>query len=253
MATKKTDGRPFIDKVTSDTRAYVESLLEENRRLGMQVAELELERDRARRELDRVMSDLTEREQLEQSLKARVAVVEQESKSYSQRYVEVEQQNTNLANLYVASYQLHGTLDRQAVLAAIQEIVINLIGSEEMAVWELEEGTNDLRLVASFGIDVDAWSAVPLGSGVIGTTAAKGELFVTGKSPLTPMSLERGLTACIPLQLDDKVIGAIGIFRLLQQKQSLEPVDYEMFDLLALHAASALFCTRLLANATAAA
>ena len=210
MATKKTDGRPFIDKVTSDTRAYVESLLEENRRLGMQVAELELERDRARRELDRVMSDLTEREQLEQSLKARVAVVEQESKSYSQRYVEVEQQNTNLANLYVASYQLTGTLERERVLASIKEIVINLIGSEELAIWEADADGGALLLRDSFGIDEQRWRRVALdvNSGVIGLCCVAGARFIVGESEIAPVGQEETLSACIPLRLDDVVEGA---------------------------------------------
>ncbi len=53
-----------------------------------------------------------------------------------------------------------------------------------------------------------------------------------------------GLTACVPLVLDDKVIGAIAVFRLLDQKESkLTTLDFELFDLLATHAASALYCS----------
>jgi GAF domain-containing protein len=53
-----------------------------------------------------------------------------------------------------------------------------------------------------------------------------------------------GLTACIPLVLDGHVIGAIAVFRLLDQKESkLAPLDFELFDLLATHAASALYCS----------
>ena len=45
-------------------------------------------------------------------------------------YVEIEEENNNLANLYVASYQLHSTLDSSEVLKVVLEIVINLIGAE---------------------------------------------------------------------------------------------------------------------------
>ncbi|MCU1350031.1 MAG: hypothetical protein JWO56_3061, partial [Acidobacteria bacterium] len=38
---------------------------------------------------------------------------------------------------------------------------------------------------------------------------------------------------------------AIAIFTLLPQKPGLEPVDIELFDLLASHAASALYVTRI--------
>ena len=204
--------RPYIQKIVNDARDYVQSLLDENNRLH---------------------SLLTD--------------IQEESRRASERYVEVEQQNTNLANLYVASYQLHGTLDRQRILDAMKEIIINLIGSEELAIWELDAEHEELKLAASFGIDEDAWGAVPLdlNAGIVGLVTVTGERFIAGQSPLLPAGREAGLNACIPLKLDDRVIGAIGIFSLLAQKEGLEPVDLEMFDLLATHGATALYCTRL--------
>lgn len=204
--------RPYIQKIVNDARDYVQSLLDENKRLHS------------------LLSDIQE-----------------ESRRASERYVEVEQQNTNLANLYVASYQLHGTLDRQRILDAMQEIIINLIGSEELAIWELDEKNEELKLAASFGIDEAAWRTIPLDlhAGIVGLVTVTGERFIAGQSPLEATGREAGLTACIPLKLDDRVIGAIGIFSLLAQKEGLEQVDLEMFDLLATHGATALYCTRL--------
>jgi hypothetical protein len=101
-----------------------------------------------------------------------------------------------------------------------------------------------LWLVGSFGINAREWAGVPLGDGVIGTVVRSGERFVAGETLMQPFGREEHLSACIPLKLDDKVVGAIGIFRLLQQKPALEAVDFELFDLLGSHAASALFCTR---------
>lgn len=205
--------KPFLEKVAADNREYVQALLDENERLGRLVAEL-----------DTALT--TTREELET------------------RYLEVEQQNTNLANLYVASYQLNGTLDRERIVAAIQEIVINLIGSEELAIWQLEENVDALSLISSFGINAREWAGVPLGSGIIGNVACSGERFVATEAEEQRFGREETLTACIPLKLDEKVVGVIGIFRLLQQKQGLEPLDFELFDLLGSHAATALFCSR---------
>lgn len=216
--------RPYIDKVANDTNEYMQSLLEENQRLSQLVAEMS---------------------QKESLLQERLVAIENESRTYSARYVEVEQQNTNLANLYVATYQLHGTLNRESVLAAIKEIVINLIGSEELAVWELDDATGSLQLVDSFGVDEVLWDRVGLDVGVIGGSAKSGERFVRGESMLTPTPGERSLMAVIPLKLDERVIGVIGIFTLLRQKAGFEAVDFELFDLLSSHAASALFCTRM--------
>ena len=200
--------REYIEKATSETREVVQSLLDENQRLSGRVGDLLVE-------------------------------IEEQSLRFSERFVEIEEQNTKLANLYVASYQLNGTLDRAQVVGAIQEIIVNLIGCEQLAIWEIDNGV--LNLVASFGIDASTWASIPLGSGLIGAVALMGERYI-------PDDMEREIVACIPLKLDERVIGAIGIFSLLQQKQGLEPLDYELFDLLASHAASALFCTRLYAE-----
>ena len=35
------------------------------------------------------------------------------TRQFAERYVEIEEENNNLANLYVASYQLHSTLDHR--------------------------------------------------------------------------------------------------------------------------------------------
>jgi GAF domain len=201
--------RPFLEKVAADTREYVQSLLEENQRLSNLVAELD-----------------------------------NRNREFADRFIEIEQQNTNLANLYVASYQLNGTLERDRIVAAIQEIVINLIGSEELGIWQIDDELDALNLIGSFGINAREWAGVPLGSGIVGHVGNTGESYIASESEARPVGREQHLTACIPLKLDDKVIGVIGIFRLLQQKQGLEPLDFELFDLLCSHAATALFCTR---------
>jgi hypothetical protein len=47
------------------------------------------------------------------------------------------------------------------------------------------------------------------------------------------------------------VTGAIALFRLLPQKAGFQAVDRELFDLLATHAATALYCSGLHARLTA--
>ena len=51
------------------------------------------------------------------------------------------------------------------------------------------------------------------------------------------------MIACVPLALDGEVSGAIVIRRPLAHKHTLEQLDFELFDLLARHAATALYCT----------
>jgi hypothetical protein len=78
----------------------------------------------------------------------------------------------------------------------------------------------------------------------VARVASTGETWVAGDGGET-VGPEAALTACLPLKLEDRVTGAIAIFRLLPQKSGLEPVDRELFDLLATHAAMALYCTAL--------
>lgn len=149
---------------------------------------------------------------------------------------QLEQHNANLTNLYVASYQLHATLDRQAVLGAVQEIIVNLVGSEEFAILECDP-CGEFLPVASMGVE-DA-TGLHHREARIAQSATSGDLWIR------PSGEDSILTACIPLKLDGRVTGCIAIYRLLAHKSALEPLDHELFDLLATHAATALYCTSL--------
>ena len=51
---------------------------------------------------------------------------------------------------------------------------------------------------------------------------------------------------CIPLKIKDRVIGVLAIFGLLEQKdKKLSRIDYELFSMLAGHAATAIFSAKL--------
>jgi len=216
----------YVFKVREDTRRYVQDLLGENEKLRRLVASLESDKSRLlsekmilqekllslREELDRIYHEQSD-------LRRQLAEVEAANQSSSRQYFEVEQQNNNLANLYVASFQLHSTLDRGEVLAAIQEIVINLIGSEELAIYEMDDDGRELKLVGSFGIDPGTYATVPLGAGVIGRAALSGEIYLAAKGvDPSRTARETNLTACVPLKLGDQVRGVLAIFRLLPQK-----------------------------------
>jgi len=58
------------------------------------------------------------------------------------------------------------------------------------------------------------------------------------------VGIDRPLAA-VPLKIKDQVIGLIAIYKLLQQKEAFAAVDYELFALLAAHAATAVFASKL--------
>jgi len=191
-----------------------------------------------------VMALTVERETLLNKYK----MVEEENKDFAARYVDVEEENNNLANLYVASYQLHSTMDFKEVLRIVSEIILNLIGSDHFAILIRDDETPVLTVVAAEGTD-SSFRKVKLGEGVLGKVAQSGEMYVQ-------QDLEHAMTGspnhpivCIPLKIHNDVIGIIAIFDLFEQKKKrLTQVDHELFSMMAGHAATAIFSATLYAR-----
>jgi hypothetical protein len=222
--------RAYIRLAQEEQQQYAQVLLAENERLRTALARLENDHRHAD-ERSRVAATALE------SLRAEMAQVGEQNQQFVDRYQQIEIHSSNLANLYVASYQLHTSIDRETVLRVIQEIVINLVGSEQMAVFEVAEN-GAFSLTDSFGVDSARLRRFTLGDGPIARRVRGGEIYV---NPGAAAGQDQ-ITACIPLSMGASVFGAILIFRLLDHKTSLQPVDHEIFDLLAVHAATALYC-----------
>ena len=244
MGDRQTEERgSYVHRVREETNRFASDLMVENEKLRTRMAAAESDKVRAQEQLlalqEQVERDRREHAQLEQ----RLIEIEVENQNFSERFLEVELNNSNLANLYVVSYRLHGTLERSEVLSVIEEIIINLIGSEELAVFEVDEQGEFLTLVSSFGIEPDKYRRIPIGSGLIGGVAVDGRPYIAERRGYDASQKENDLIACIPLKLGDRVTGAVAMFSLLPQKHGLGSLDYELFDLLATHAAMALYCS----------
>lgn len=251
MGEEEKGGEGYVWKVHEETRRFAKDLLTENERLRNVAAGLQKEKRDLDESLSTMRAEIEHRRREEDALKRQMAEIREENHSFSQKYLEVEVQNSNLANLYVASYRLHGTLDRKEILSSVQEIIINLVGCEEFAIFDLDDG-GMLTLTASMGIDTARYGRIPVGEGKIGETVRAGEIYLAKEKGADSASSEQTpLIACIPLKVEGKVTGVIAIFRLLQHKTALEAIDQEMFDLLATHAAMALYCAGLHARMTA--
>jgi hypothetical protein len=246
MSNEKEGQKSYVYRVLDDTTSYVQDLLSDNEELRQLLGSVKNEKNQIEEQLLLIQNELKRSREETAHLEQKLTQIEGENRQFSGRYSEVEQQNANLANLYVASYRLHSTLDRNEVLSVIQEIIINLIGSEELAIFEVDASGTALRLASSFGIDEETYRSVPFDQGIIGKTAASGKPYLAEHQPDEEVqSSEPEITACLPLRLGESVTGAIVIFHLLPQKPGLEPLDYELFDLLGTHAAAALYCTKL--------
>lgn len=232
---KERDEQAFVYRVRDETKQYIQDLMAEAEVLREALGVCEEGRRKIEARLDR---ELDEKEKLQR----RLAVTEEASRKATDRYAEVERRNNDLANLYVASYQLHGSLDRDEILSTIREILINLIGTEEFAVFVKRQGDGVLRLLTSFGIDGDVADAAA--DERIAVAADRGEMYVQAQA--APTEQQRPLVAAIPLHLGDVVTGVIAVYRLLPQKHGeFGELDRELCSLLSRQAASAIYCTTL--------
>jgi hypothetical protein len=173
-------------------------------------------------------------------LRERLVAVEREKSRVTDEYVAVQEQNSELVGLYAALARLSGTLNRREVVAAIEEIVINMVGSEELALFELTPDGRGLAPTHVFGVDRGRLAEVPLGSGPIGRAAAQGRVHVASEKRTAASWQDAHLTACVPLKLGERVTGALAIFGLLGHKPALTAFDREIFDLLERYAGPAL-------------
>jgi len=228
---------------------FTRELVEENARLRRKLLELETRQSDAAqdpKEWDRLREELIERihglESERQDALERLRSLEEENRHFAQRFVEIEEENNGLANLYVASYQLHSTLDLAEVLRIVVEIVINLIGAEVLCVYALDERSGRLEPVAAEGRERDRFPSLEVGSGLVGVSVERGEIVTRepgeAAAPGEPL-------ASIPLRVGDRSIGAIALFSLLVQKEKFSALDQELFALLGGHAATSILAAQL--------
>ncbi|MGZ5476429.1 MAG: GAF domain-containing protein [Thermoanaerobaculia bacterium] len=227
-------------------KEFTEELLRENQRLRYSLAAMETD-GLSNEQLQILKEQIARLTDENTRIQERFHEVEEENRDFATRYTEIEEQNNNLANLYVASYQLHSTLDFREVIQIVQEIVINLVGAEAFSLLLLDEKTRELTAIAWDGREVMRGIdhlTVKVGDGLLGKVAASGESYYFNSAEGGTVTLDKPLAA-VPLKIKEHVIGLIVIYKLLQQKHAFTAVDYELFSLLAAHAATAIFSSKL--------
>lgn len=241
------DKLDYARKVQAETDGYIRSILAQTQRLRTVAASLQAEQERLEQEVSRLRDELVRREDDGRQMRDLLEDVARENQDSLDRYHAVVAQNASLANLYVATYRLHGTVDQQEVLSAMQEVIANLIGCEEIAVLEVGPGST-LRPILTLGVEGRFDQPLP-SDGILATAVHNGRTVVLQPGQPKSSALEgpeSGLSACVPLQVEGKVIAIIALFQLLPQKfDGLTDLDRELLNLLATHGATALYCTQL--------
>jgi len=229
---------------------YTEILLQENRELREELTRLRNENARLRAHVasEEAIRDLlktVERLESERNkLIARSSQLEEIEEEHRNRQREIEQEISDLANLYVASFQLHATLSARRVVRHVCDMLGQLVGAHGFAVY-LIEGKKVVP-IASEGVDEAEVVEVQLGEGPVG------EACLTGIARKRGSDLQRkdrsDPIAVLPLMADGRPIGAVEIITLLEQKTDWVSVDEELFQLLGSQAGTALIAANLYAE-----
>ena len=178
-------------------------------------------------------------------LRARLEQLEKENREFANMYVEIQEQNEALTNLYVASQRLHATFDLEEVKQIITEILAEMVGAEEFGLLVLDREKKNLHVLAGEGIrERLPRETLPVGEGIIGDVARTGESFYFVPKSETEKKAHLPL-ATLPLKLGGQTVGVVVIYRLLGHKPNFSPIDHQILELVAAHAASALVSARL--------
>ena len=203
--------RQFLPRAVEIT----EELLEENNRLRAELASLQADNARLRTE---VTADTLR---------------------------DLETELNDLANVYIASHQLHADLSLRRVVRHLKDTIEQLVGAEAFVIYVLEPETRRVVPLGWEELEEGEVHPIPLGQGPIGEACLTGIALV--RDDMRRGSLEDPV-AIIPLMVAGRPVGAVAIARMLEQKAGWAPVDRELFKLVGAHGGTALLAANLFAN-----
>lgn len=249
---RETFVRSFLKKGVE----YTEILLQENQALRDEIASLQTDATRLRAQIasdDAIRDLLRTVEKLEterNSLLEKSTELEERRMEHQDRHEEVEQEVNDLANLYIASYQLGASLSMRRVVRHLRDMCGQLVGAAGFVIYVIDPEDKMVHPIAHEQLDPERIVPVPMGSGPVGEACLTGiariredndDKFIQGThdSPV----------AVIPLMAEGRAIGAISVITLLEQKKKWMNVDRELFQLLGAQAGTALIAANLFAAA----
>ena len=193
------------------------------------------------RSLEKSPASPRDTQQLPQ-LQQRLLELEDDRDQLSKQLSDYEAQTGRLMNLYVATYQLHSTLDPAEVQSTIAEIATNLIGAEQFSLLFWRGDSGECEIAHGQGLEEVAIGLYENGRYAGGDPAIDATL-ADGVLRIGPID-GSDVVAVVPLTVQGAVVGALVIHKLFAHKAMLRADDRDLLDLLAAHAASALFAAR---------
>lgn len=242
-----------LQNLTKGSR-LTEEFLRDQAKLAARAQELEQENARLRAQLEaddavrELLAKIATLETEKKDLLSRFAAVEEQTNAFDVRRREFEAEFANLANLFVASNQIHASMSPRGVTRRIKEVLAQLVGAESYAMYMVDNQNEELVPIASEGVPADRLVSVNTEGTRLGIVAQSGSAVVNEDVDSSALNFDDP-PAIVPLAIDDRVVGVIAIFSTLAQKTRFDTTDFELFKLLGQHAAAALVSASLFAKA----
>lgn len=239
----------FIQQFFRKGAQLTEELLKENERLRDQLADLERDNQKLRSHVasDEAIRELLAKiaalEEEKHQLVSRTNAIEATTDQFSSRYSEVENELADLANLYVATSQLHSAHSVRNVLRNLKELCAQLLGAASFVIYLRSDDASELVAVATEGVLTAEVARIPADRGPVAEAFHRGEV-VFRRGETSRGSLQDP-AALIPLLIDDHPFGVIAVLATLTQKTEFVHADEELFNVLKKQAAPALVNARL--------
>lgn len=162
------------------------------------------------------------------------------------RLEDIEDERDLAMKLWVAGSQLREAEDIRRVREAILEIVINLIGCEEVGLFEQRAlGSSRYRLTSSLGLGSVRRGELVRGRGWIGRRIVEGEPFLARPRPVVGEDVQaRDLHACVFMREHGQIVAVLLLFALLPHCDGLGYAERRLLELLADHGGPALWAAK---------
>ncbi len=224
-------------KATKSVSDHIRSIYQRLTELTSRVSKLESRKDGASGDSGTPPVDAEILAQVVE-LEHRLRQLETENRTLTDLCGQLQEQNEAISNLYVAKHRLHASFDAAEVMRIVRDIMVELVGGKEFAIYLLDPRQKMLRRVTGGGTAKHP-ETVALGDGHLGRAASAGRPFYLEAGGARQQSPETPL-AVIPLRSDSESIGIIAIWQLLPHKKGFTPVDHQLLELVAEHAPTAL-------------
>lgn len=142
------------------------------------------------------------------------------------------QELTDQAKVYAARMRLQNTVDQADALDAIREIAGNLIGTEEVAVFKVDQRRSELWLYWSFGVDPNKHAVLDVRQEPRLQPALNGEAVFREHANERLLSTDDPASALVPILVDGKASAVIVLFRLFPHKPGIELIDRQICEVL---------------------